>query len=363
MTQADLARDTGLAPATVSNIVHQLKADGEVRVVRDGTRRRRMVRLVRSAWVVAGLDFGHRHLSVALADRSHQVLAEARVPLGAGLTAAESLDIAAAMLERLLDEASIQRSAVKAVGMGLPAPIAAATGEVGALSILPGWVGINAAQLASEHLGLPVAVDNEANLGAWAEHLWGAGRGVANLAFMKLSEGVGAGLMLDGKLFRGPDGTAGEIGHTSVEDMGAICRCGNRGCLETVIAARAVTELLQPSFSVELTIADVVARAHDGDVACIRVLSDTGRQAGLALANLCNLFNPERILIGGELAQGGDLLLGPMRESVRRHAIPSATADLQIQVGSLGARAILMGTIALAVDYLSGSEDRSSSAN
>ncbi|HIW98723.1 MAG TPA: ROK family protein, partial [Candidatus Nesterenkonia stercoripullorum] len=267
------------------------------------------------------------------------------------------------MLERLLDEASIQRSAVKAVGMGLPAPIAAATGEVGALSILPGWVGINAAQLASEHLGLPVAVDNEANLGAWAEHLWGAGRGVANLAFMKLSEGVGAGLMLDGKLFRGPDGTAGEIGHTSVEDMGAICRCGNRGCLETVIAARAVTELLQPSFSVELTIADVVARAHDGDVACIRVLSDTGRQAGLALANLCNLFNPERILIGGELAQGGDLLLGPMRESVRRHAIPSATADLQIQVGSLGARAILMGTIALAVDYLSGSEDRSSSAN
>ena len=352
MTQAELARQAGLAPATVSNIIRRLKAEGTVSVEHDAKRRRRLVRLAQASGVVAGFDYGHRHLSVALADRSHQVLAERRITLGPGLSADEALDLGAELLDEVLDETKTPRSAVRTVGMGLPAPIDDASGQVGALSILPGWVGVNAAQLASERLGLPVYVDNEANLGAWAEHLWGAGRGTQNLAFVKLSEGVGAGLIVDGRLFRGRDGTSGEIGHTTMNDLGAVCRCGNRGCLETLIAARSVIELLQPRFSQDLTIAQVVAQANKGDTACVRVLADTGHQAGLALANLCNLFNPELILIGGELAQAGDLLLGPLRESVRRCGIPSATAGLQIHIGALGARAILLGTIALALHHI-----------
>lgn len=352
MTQAELARQAGLAPATVSNIIRRLKAEGTVSVEHDARRRRRLVRLTPASGVVAGLDYGHRHLSVALADRSHQVLAERRTSLGPGLSADQALDLGAALLDEALQETKTPHSAVKAVGMGLPAPINSSSGQVGALSILPGWVGVNAAQLASERLDLPVYVDNEANLGAWAEHLWGAGRSAESLAFVKLSEGVGAGLIIEGKLFRGRDGTSGEIGHTTMNDLGAVCRCGNRGCLETLIAARSVIELLQPRFSEELSIARVVEQARQGDTACIRVLADTGHQAGLALANLCNLFNPELLLIGGELAQAGDLLLGPLRESVRRCGIPSATADLEIRVGALGARAILLGTIALALHHI-----------
>lgn len=352
MTQADIARAAGLAPATVSSIVRRLRDEGAVRVVYDPEERRRLVRLTPGSGLVAGLDYGHRHVSVAVADRSHRVLAERRRSLSAGLSSEEALDIGAALLDEVIEEAGVPRAEIRAAGMGLPAPIDDATGQVGALSILPGWVGVNAAEAATERLGLPVHVDNEANLGAWAEHFWGAGSDVQSLAFVKLSEGVGAGLVLDGRLFRGRDGTSGEIGHTTLDDMGAVCRCGNRGCLETVISARSVLELLQPRFAEELTIADVVARAKAGDVACSRVLADTGRHAGLALANLCNLFNPERILVGGELAQAGDLLLGPMREAVRRCGIPSATAELEVRVGALGPRTILWGAIALALHHL-----------
>jgi predicted NBD/HSP70 family sugar kinase len=170
------------------------------------------------------------------------------------------------------------------------------------------------------------------------------------MAYLKLSEGVGAGLILDGQLFHGGRaGTAGEIGHTTVDEYGAVCRCGNRGCLETLVAARAVTSLLEPVRGAELTIAEVVDRAEHGDAACRRVLGDTGRQTGVALANLCNLLNPERVVIGGELALAGELLLEPMRELVRRYAIPSAVATLDLVLGSLGPNAHVLGAVALAL--------------
>ena len=176
------------------------------------------------------------------------------------------------------------------------------------------------------------------------------GRGYDNMAYLKLSEGVGAGLVLDGKLFHGGRaGTAGEIGHTTVDEYGAVCRCGNRGCLETLVAARAVTGLLEPVRGADLTITDVVERAERGDAACRRVLADTGRQTGVALANLCNLLNPERVVIGGELAIAGELLLAPMREIVGRYAIPSAVSTLDIVLGSLGPNAHVLGAVALAL--------------
>jgi predicted NBD/HSP70 family sugar kinase len=234
------------------------------------------------------------------------------------------------------------------VGAGLPAPIDSRTRQLGAPSLLPGWVGLHIDDYLSEALGTPVVVENDANLGALAEHLWGAGRGLDSVAYLKLSEGVGAGLVLGGALFRGGlAGTAGEIGHTTVDEYGAVCRCGNRGCLETLVAARAVVRLLEPVLGPGLGIADVVDRARQGDAGCRRVLADTGRHVGVAVANLCNLLNPERVVIGGELAVAGELLLGPMREVVGRYGIPSAVATSEIVLGTLGADAHVLGAIAL----------------
>lgn len=349
LTQAQIARDTGLAPATVSNIVRDLTAAGVLDDSGAG-QRRKAVRLARAAGIVVGIDFGHRHVTVAIADMAHQILGERRHTLGPSMSARDALKRASALLEEAMAEVGAQMSEVVGIGMGLPAPIDSRTGEVGAVSILPGWVGVPATQLASEHFGRRVEVDNDANLGVLAEHMWGGGQGCDNLAFLKLADGVGAGLFIDGRLYRGRNGTAGEIGHTTFDEFGEVCRCGNRGCLETIVAARAVVELLEPRFGTQLSIADIVRMAQDGDAACSRVLADTGRQAGVAVASLCNLFNPERILIGGELAQAGELLLAPMRESVRRCGIPSSTEGLTIRLAELGARASALGAVALALN-------------
>lgn len=348
LTQADIARQTGLAPATVSNIVRELTAAGVIDDS-DAGKRRRILKLTPSISLAAGIDFGHRHVTVAIADMRQTILAERRLPLAPAESAQVSLERARELLEDSLSDVGRQLSDVVGIGMGLPAPIDRGSGKVGAVSILPGWVGVPAAQLASEHFGRPVDVDNDANLGVLAEHMWGAGRGCDDLAYLKLADGVGAGLFIDGRLYRGRNGTAGEIGHTTFDEFGTVCRCGNRGCLETIVAARAVVDLLEPRYGTGLTIAEIVRLAGDGDTACARVLSDTGRQAGVAVANLCNLFNPEKILIGGELALAGELLLAPMRESVRRCGIPSSTQDLTIELAALGARGPVLGALALAL--------------
>lgn len=348
LSQARLARETGLAPATVSNIVRELVTKRVLTTASTGGKRR-AVCLAQNAGLVAGIDYGHRHLTVAIADMGHNILSERRAEIGPGISANEGIETAANLLGLALDSIGEGMDAVTAIGMGLPAPIEARTGKVGGPSILPGWVGIDPSALASERLGQPVVVDNDANLGVLAEHTWGAAVGVDNVAYLKLSEGVGAGLILGGQLFRGPGGTAGEIGHTTVDEFGPVCRCGNRGCLETIVAARSVIDLLEPRYGPGLSIAEIVRMANAGDHACSRILSDTGRQVGVAIANLCNLFNPDLILIGGELAQADELLLAPIREMVRRCGIPSAAARLEVRRAELAERSHVLGAVALAL--------------
>lgn len=346
-TQADIARETGLAPATVSNIVRELERDGVVVVTEAGRRRRVRLRDTRSSLAAVGVDYGHRHVTVAVATADGRVVTERRTDLEPDVSAADGLRTAAALLREVLSEAGAVDT-VDVVGMGLPAPIDSRTGSVGSLTILPTWVGLPAAALAAEAFGRPVVVDNDANLGALAEFRWGCGADVDNLAYLKLSEGVGAGLVVDGHIFRGPAGTAGEIGHTTVNEFGVLCRCGNRGCLETMIAARQVVELLRPVVGRELSIGEVVRRAREGDRSCARAVADIGLQVGAAVADLCNLLNPEMIIVGGELAQAEELLLTPIRQVISRRGIPSAVDQAILTTATLGAYAHVLGAAALA---------------
>ncbi|MFP5020475.1 ROK family transcriptional regulator [Pseudonocardia phyllosphaerae] len=348
-SQAELARTTALAPATVSNIVRDLEADGVVVV--DGNGRRRRIRLDPTGGrLVAGIDYGHRHVTVALGDSDGTIHSERRTDLAAGLDARDGMRIAAGLLDELVTAVGTTVDGLAAVGMGIPAPLDSRSGRVGSPTILPGWVGVPAVEIASDCLGRPVVVDNDANLGALAELRWGSGTEVANLIYVKLSDGVGAGLITDGRLFRGPSGTAGEFGHTTVDELGTLCRCGNRGCLETRIAARNVVQLVSTVAGRDLSVGEIVARARGGDRACARVLADTGEEAGRAVADMCNVFNPELVAIGGELAQAGDLLLDPLRRAVIRRGIPGAVESLEITTATLGARAHVLGGIAAALD-------------
>ena len=212
-----------------------------------------MVSLNSSAGLAVGIDFGHRHLRVAVSDLSHTVLAETWRELDVDHSADEGLATAVEFVDEVLAEADLDRARVIGVGMGLPAPIDRGTGAVQAASILPGWVGVDAAAEASARLGLPVEVDNDANLGALAEHAWGAARGRSEVAYIKVSSGIGAGLISGGRLQHGVGGTAGEIGHTLIAEGGPVCRCGNRGCLETLASTRAIAALLSASRSEEIS--------------------------------------------------------------------------------------------------------------
>jgi predicted NBD/HSP70 family sugar kinase len=155
--------------------------------------------------------------------------------------------------------------------------------------------------------------------------------------------------VLRGRLFRGAGGTAGEIGHTTIDEAGPICRCGSRGCLESFAATPAIVELLRPSLGPDLTAELVIQRAREGDLGARRAIGDAGRHIGSALANLCNLFNPELIVVGGTLAAAGEILMEPMREAVTRRAIPSAAEDVEIVPGVLGERAEMLGAVALVI--------------
>lgn len=348
VSQAEIARATGLAPATVSNIVRDLAAAGMVETTVGRGRRGSTVRVSRGAGMVAGIDFGHRHLRVAVGDLSGEILAVDREPIASDHDYADGLALANRMLDRQLDQLSAERASVSNIGLGIPTPLTE-EGTVMSAAILPGWVGVNAVEESARLLGRPTHVDNDANLGALAEHRRGAGRGHPNMVFVKVSSGVGAGLVLDGNLFRGAHGTAGEIGHLTLDEQGPYCRCGSRGCLE----AYASVGMAQAALADQLPgagIDELVDAARAGNVAVVRMFEDAGLHLGWGLAMLANLINPSAVIIGGDMSRAGDLLFEPVRVGLRRHALPSVAVNTDVLAAGLGDRASVIGALLLAMD-------------
>ncbi|HEV2414245.1 MAG TPA: ROK family transcriptional regulator [Candidatus Dormibacteraeota bacterium] len=355
ISQAEIARVTGLSRTTVSTLIGELKQSG---LVIDGDDKapnsrggRPSVQLVfRSpALYVAGIDFGHSHVAVALSDLGHNVLGERRCDLDVNRHAIEALDMATRMFGELVAEVGADRGNVVAAGIGIPGPVDRARGMAGSATILPGWVGLRIAEEMRQRLGVAVEIENDANLGALAELTWGAGRDCGSFAYIKAATGIGAGIVINGQLLRGATGTAGEIGHTTLDEAGALCYCGNRGCLETVASGPAIVQLVGRVGGETLTLARVVDLAAAGDVRCRRAISDAGREIGVAVAGLCNLINPERVIIGGVLSRTGDVLLQPLRESVRRHAVQAAAERVDVRAAVFDERAELLGSLALAL--------------
>jgi predicted NBD/HSP70 family sugar kinase/biotin operon repressor len=359
-SRAEIARRTGLSRTTVSSIVAELQRSGLVTEpqpenghVTSGGRPPTVIALDAGAGVAAGIDFGKRHLAVAVSDLGHTVLSEKWRDMDEDYTAQDGIARALDLFESTLAESGASHAEVIGVGIGLPGPLHVPTGTVGSATILPGWAGVRVVEEIERRLSLPVYVENDANLGALAEGMWGSGRTCTTFVYLKVATGVGAGLITHSGLVHGAGGTAGEIGHVTVDDDGDICRCGNRGCLETLASAPAVARMLEPGLGTTLAPDEIVERARQGDPACSRALADAGRHLGAAAATLCNLFNPERIAVGGTLGAADELLLEPLRESVRLRAIASAAEDVEIVPAELGERAELLGAVALVLDKAS----------
>jgi predicted NBD/HSP70 family sugar kinase len=346
VTQAELARVTGLASGTISNIVRELTAAGLIETEPGSGRRGTVVRLSRTAGLVVGIDVGHSHLSVAVADLSAQPLVEKRRRLAHDHRYEEGLDLAATLLDEALVEAGHSWDEVRSVGLGLPAPIS--DDVVRSSAILPGWVGINAKDVSQERFKRPVHIDNDANLGALAEHLIGAARGEDQVVYVKVSSGVGAGLIVDGKILQGARGTAGEIGHLTIDEQGPVCRCGSRGCLEAYAATDRIAEMMGAQLP-DATIDDVFESARSGNVAASRLLEDAGMHLGWGLATVVNLLNPGVVVVGGDLARAGEPLLEAIRMGLRRHVLADA-AGTPVVLSELGDRASMLGAVLLAAD-------------
>ena len=352
-SRSELARLTGLSRTTVGSVVADLQSRGLVVEHANGDRQPGRGRppvflgLDRSAGVAVGIDFDHDRVRVALADLSSNVIAEDCVEIDVDHEADDAIDAAVGMVGELRLVAGVDEAAVVGAGVGLPGPIDRRTGTVGSAVILPGWAGIRAREALAERLGVRVQVDNDANLGALAEASFGAGRGLSDIVYVRLGSGVGAGLVLGGRLHHGATGLAGEIGHVQVRADGAVCRCGNRGCLETIAAEAAIRALLRPTRDHEVTRRDVLELVAEGDLGATRVINDAALAVGRVLADLCNVVNPEAIVVGGELSEAGEPLLSGIREAVDRYALPGAAEVVEVVPGELGERAEVLGALAL----------------
>ncbi|WP_344736776.1 ROK family transcriptional regulator [Microbacterium awajiense] len=358
LTQVELAGSTGLSPATVSNIVKELTASGVLHTSftsRSG-RRATLVSLARQLGLVAGVHYSSRQLHIAIADATRTIVSQTTLPLPIDHRADAELDRLAILLGELMETLGGSVSELLAVGLALPAPIDPRTGMVSTPGLLRGWEGIDVAASLTARIGRPVFVDSEANLGGLAEAREGEGRSAASSVFIRIGHSISAGLVVGGDLFHGVNGKAGQIGHVTIDENGPICRCSNRGCLETYAGGPALLSLFPPSEGM-LRLSDLLQAADDGDGSARRVIADAGRHIGIAAASLCNLFDPELIVVGGELAQAGEILMAPMRHSLERTALPAAAGLPEVVAASFGEWAETRGAIAIALDQVTVASD------
>ncbi|MDR1185962.1 MAG: ROK family transcriptional regulator [Bifidobacteriaceae bacterium] len=351
-TQAEIARRSGLSAASVTNLVRRLEKTGQVTVASElrAGRRCRVVGLVRPDGFVFGLDLGRTHIRGGVATTGHRLVVEQYRPMTPGTSATEGLKECAALMDQVLSRASLAKGDIKAVVAGVPGPLDSATGEIGAGAILPEWTGINLAEHFTDALGLPVVVANDANLGALGEFTWATDlERKSPQVYVRLSTGIGCGILIDGtRLWRGAAGTAGELGHISLDLSGRLCRCGNRGCLETTASTPVLLENLGEALERPVTLPQWLAMAARGESASVRLLQDMGSNVGAAIAALVNLISPAVVVIGGPITAAGDLLVQPIREAIVRRAMPAPGAAVEVRLPRHPGRSELYGALALA---------------
>lgn len=353
-SRAELSRATGLSATTVSSLVNEMIDSGQVRETTHGRPHKGgsgrppvLVELATPPGGVVGVDIGHGHVRVAAAGPTGHVLAEDVRRVDVDAVGPATLDVAAEMIRATLAAAGLDPTDVHAAGMCVPAPIDRETSTV-STGILPGWRGVNPAHELEQRIDAPVIVDNDANLGALAEVRHGVARGHHDVVYVKLASGVGSGLVLGGRVHRGATGMAGELGHVQIGEDGDVCRCGNRGCLETLVSARRLLQALQPAHDTELTIPLVLELDAARDAGVRRVLSDAGTTIGRALADLSNHLNPSMIVIGGPLGASASVVDG-VRKAVDRYAQPATAEAVEVTSGELAERAEVMGAVTMAV--------------
>ncbi|MBO0903848.1 ROK family transcriptional regulator [Jiella sonneratiae] len=348
-SRASVAHQLGISRSTASLAISELFDDDLLETV-DETRAGRgqpgrpgqLIGLRRRSKYLVGIDFGRLKLRVGLFDDGFGLVGVVERDFTVDIPALEAIEIAATETEALLASHGVARAAVEAVGIGVPGPVDAKTGELHAGSILARWVGTDVTGALGRRLDTPVYMDNDANLGILAESRIGAAQNSAVVLYVLLSVGVGLGIAIERRVFRGVQGIAGELGHVVTDESGPLCRCGSRGCLEAQISVNALAAALAPTHG---TIGPdaMLELAVRGDLGARRVVADAAGMAGRAVGALCNYFNPDLVIVSGELMRAADVVLPAIREAMARVSLPRAIEQVTLCPAALGEMSELYG--------------------
>ncbi len=351
-TLAELAEATGMSVSTVSALAKKLMHDGvlvENLTTKVGVGRpASALSMAPADGSVLGVDLGHSHLTVAVGSTSGDITTHTVEALEPGEAAGDTLRRIQTIATTLLHTSGVTMSELLAVAIGVPAPIDRTTGQIASNNILPGWVGFAPAEELTALLNVPVVLENDANLGALGESTAGAGRGIDDFIFVKVSTGIGAGLYLGGRIYHGGQGSAGEIGHLQVRPDGNLCRCGSRGCLETVVSLPHIIESLQPAYDSPVTFDYIRRLVSNNDAGTARVLTDLGITIGAQLAGLCTTLNPSAIVVGGRIGTLSPHVTAGIGTAIRQSTQPFAAKGLAVVQSELGSLAEVTGAVQLA---------------
>ena len=296
---------------------------------------------------VVGIDLGGSKIALGLVNAENSILARRRID-----TCAEAgLD---SVIERIAEQVASLRAElpgdqdITALGIGAPGPVDHIRGDLLTLVNLPGISNTPFRRALSQRLGLPVALDHDAKVAALGEFHFGAGEKRNSMIYIVIGTGVGAAIIYEGQLIYGESNTAGESGHMTIDPNGHPCHCGSRGCLEAYTSGPALSRHYATATGDRIDGARVSERAQAGDMAALRVLAEAGRALGIALASLAMTLNIELFVIGGSVAQAGDLLLGPARETLPGYAFKAVSARVQVRESQLGEDGAILGAAWLA---------------
>ncbi|MCP4291959.1 MAG: ROK family transcriptional regulator [bacterium] len=360
LSRADIARLAGLSRSTVSEIIKEILPSGLVKEVGEGPsrggRRPIVLEFQDDACNILGIEMGGAHVAVALMNLRGKVLAWETVSHPVREDAPGARKLMGDLCRKCL--ALPEFAGRPLVGLGLAAPSPVDPGDPYRMSsvVLPEWKEDLGLDDLKEELGVPLLVDNDANLGALAELWWGCCHGADNLAYIKVATGIGSGLIINGEIFRGATGVAGEIGHMAIDPHGETCVCGLQGCLVTMAGGAALMERVKELIkdfpesdlaSNELNILALENAALSGDPLALKIVNEAAKNLGTAVASLLNLLNPAVVVMGGDLTRLGELLLAPLRRRVRSRTLVSSVSAAKILASELGTQSVSIGAATL----------------
>ena len=353
--RADIARQTGLSPATVTSISAKLISQNLVleKSAGDSSGGRPPILLVinpKGGYVV-GIKLTETHAVCALTDLEALVIAKSSMPLS-GHDPAQVVDDLAQMVLTFIRGQKIAKKQLLGVGVGLAGIVDA---EEGILRQSPiyGWDNVPLRAMLQSKLRIPVYIENDVNTLTLTERWFGHGQGVDHFLTVTVGRGIGLGIVANGQFYRGQTGGAGEFGHTTINPDGPLCACGKRGCLEAYVGDPGLIRAAQESFALgKLTssvqnLDELLSLAQSGDMAAIQIFDQAGRILGIGIANLINLFNPKKIIISGEGTREGDFLFVPMKESIQQNTMPGLFDPNTVQIAPWGDDAWARGAAGL----------------